>query len=102
MINIELPSSVEIDTPFGKMTFWPDADSQLLYTYFKVMGDTINARVASPSDKSILINLPTPVPTTYSQSTPFGTMTFQYKASTLMALQMLSQLAQGIDQGWNG
>jgi hypothetical protein len=102
MINIELPASVTISTPFGNMTFGVDADSQLLYTYFKIFGDTVNARVASPSNKTIVITLPTPIPTNYTQDTPFGKMTFQYKASTIMALQMLTQLAQGIDQVWNG
>lgn len=92
---------ITVDTPFGKMTFGPDADSQLIYGYIEQMAAAINARVASPADKSIVIPTPT-FPVQYTQPTPFGPMTFQYKAATALTLNALVQLASGINAIWNG
>jgi hypothetical protein len=90
-----------VETPFGKMTFVPDADSQLIYGYLEQFAAAINARVAAPADKSIVIPTPT-FPVQYSQTTPFGNMTFQYTATTALTLNALVQLASGINAIWNG
>jgi hypothetical protein len=92
--------ALTVGTPTGNVVEQPDADSQLVYNYLQQFAAAINARVASPSDKSIVIPAPAVV-TSYSMGTPFGKMNFQYKSETLLILNGLGQLAAGINAIWN-
>ena len=101
-IQLTLPNSITVNTPFGKMTFQVDISTNLVFAYLQQIAAAINARVASPSDKTIVIPPPPAVPASVTVPTPFGPMTQQIAPETLFILNALGQLAQGINTVWNG
>lgn len=88
-------------TPFGPIMRQPSISAQLVFAYIQQRVAAINARVANPTDKTIVIPAPATPPSSVSVPTPFGPINEQIDPDFLFILAALGQESEGINAVWN-
>ena len=97
-----MPPSITVTDPIaGPKTIYPDNSAQLFFAYAQEVAAAINARMANPSNTAIVIPPPPVWPATIPASTPWGSMNFEVDPDMNFAVNILGQLAEGIDADWN-